>query len=57
MLVLWGERSAVHKRFDPLALWCAPCAAQVSAEPMAVGHFIPEERPAEFAAHLLRHFA
>ena len=55
-LVLWGERGVVHKLFDPLALWRAQCAAQVSGEVMAAGHFIPEERPAEIAAHLLRHF-
>ena len=55
-LVLWGERGVVHKLFDPLALWQAQCAAPVSGEAMAAGHFIPEERPAEIAAQLLRHF-
>ena len=56
-LVLWGERGVVHKLFDPLALWRAQCAAHVSGEVMAAGHFIPEEQPAEVANHLLRHFA
>ena len=55
-LVLWGERGVVHKLFDPLALWQAQCAARVSGDVMAAGHFIPEERPAEVVAHLLRHF-
>ena len=55
-LVLWGERGVVHKLFDPLALWQAQCAAHVSGEVMAAGHFIPEEQPDEVAKQLLRHF-
>ena len=56
-LVLCGERGVVHKLFAPLALWQAQCAALVTSEVMAAGHFIPEERPTETAGHLLRHFA
>ena len=55
-LVLWGERGVVHKLFDPLALWQAQCAAHISGEVMAAGHFIPEEQAAEVAKQLLRHF-
>ncbi len=52
-LVLWGERGVVGRLFDPLATWRAQCAAQVSGQAMAAGHFIPEELPEETAAHLL----
>jgi haloacetate dehalogenase len=53
MLVLWGERGVVGRLFDPVAIWRAQCAAPVSGQAMAAGHFIPEELPAETAAHLL----
>ena len=55
--VLWGERGVVAKFFDPIALWQAQCAAQVSGEALPAGHFIPEELPARTAAELLRFFA
>ena len=44
-LVLWGARGVVHRLFDPLALWQAQCAGQVSGECLPAGHFIPEELP------------
>ena len=56
LLVLWGERGVVHKLFKPLTLWQAQCAARVSGEVMPAGHFIPEELPAETAAHIARFF-
>lgn len=56
-LVLWGERGVVHQLFEPLALWRAQCAAQVSGEVLPAGHFIPEELPVRTAEHLLRFFA
>ena len=43
MLVLWGERGVVQRLFDPLALWRAQCAGQVSGQSVPAGHFIPEE--------------
>ena len=56
-LVLWGERGVVHQLFEPLGLWRAQCAAQVSGEVLPAGHFIPEELPVRTAEHLLRFFA
>ena len=56
-LVLWGERGVVHRLFDPLPLWQAQCAATVSGCALAAGHFIPEELPAETAAHLRGFFS
>ena len=57
LLVLWGERGAVHRLFDPLALWRAQCAGHVTGRAMAAGHFIPEERPDETAQALREFFA
>ena len=54
--VLWGESGVVAKLFDPLALWRAQCAGQVSGEALPAGHFIPEELHARTAAHLLEFF-
>jgi haloacetate dehalogenase len=53
MLVLWGERGVVGRLYDPLALWRAQCAANVSGHAMAAGHFIAEELPEKTAAALL----
>ena len=54
-LVLWGERGVVNRLFQPLTLWQAQCAAQVSGQAMAAGHFIPEELP-ELTAQTLAEF-
>ena len=54
-LVLWGERGVVNRLFDPIALWQAQCAATVSGQAVAAGHFIPEELP-DVTARQLREF-
>ncbi len=54
-LLLWGERGVVNRLFQPLALWQAQCAGQVSGQAMAAGHFIPEELPLA-TAHQLQLF-
>ena len=54
-LVLWGERGLVGRMFDPIAIWQAQCAAKVTGQAMASGHFIPEELP-EQTTELLRAF-
>jgi haloacetate dehalogenase len=54
LLVLWGERGVVQRLFDPLALWQAQCSAAVQGHALGCGHFIPEERPEDTAAALLR---
>ncbi len=56
MLVLWGERGVVHRLFEPLALWQAQCAGQVSGQALPAGHFIPEELPQATAAALAGFF-
>jgi haloacetate dehalogenase len=51
-LVLWAERGAIGRLFDPLEIWRAQCMATVSGQSMPAGHLIPEELPDETAAHL-----
>ena len=51
-LVLWGERGVVNRLFQPLALWQAQCAGQVTGWAVPAGHFIPEELPQETAEAL-----
>ena len=52
LLVLWGERGVVQRQFDPMTLWRAQCAGEVSGWAMPAGHFIPEELPEETAQAL-----
>ncbi|MFP5397068.1 MAG: alpha/beta fold hydrolase [Gammaproteobacteria bacterium] len=55
LLVLWGERGVVHRLCDPLALWRAQCAGEVSGQSMPAGHFIPEQLP-DATANALNEF-
>jgi haloacetate dehalogenase len=52
LLVLWGERGAVHRLFNVLAVW-RERAAQVSGRPLPGRHFLPEEIPDETLTELL----
>jgi haloacetate dehalogenase len=52
LLVLWGERGAVHRLFDVLAVW-RERAAKVSGKPLPGRHFLPEETPDETLTELL----
>lgn len=56
MLVLWGERGLVGRRFDATGLWQAQCAGKVSGQAMPAGHFIPEELPGPTAGALRAFF-
>ncbi len=56
-LVLWGERGIVNRLFQPIALWQAQCAGQVSGQAVPAGHFIPEELPELTAQSLARFMA
>jgi len=50
MLVLWGERGNIGKWYEPLSVWRGYCAHEVTGSPMAAGHYIAEEAPAETLA-------
>ena len=51
VLALWGERGAVHRMFDVLAVW-RQHAANVSGKSLPGRHFLPEEVPEETLAEL-----
>jgi haloacetate dehalogenase len=44
-LVLWGEHGVVQRMFEPLALWQAQCAGQVTGRADAGGAFHPGRVP------------
>ena len=52
VLLLWGTRGLVGRRFDPMALWRAQASGPVEGFAMEAGHFIPEELPEETAGRL-----
>jgi len=56
-LVVWGRRGVVHRCFEPQTLWQAQCSGQVEPLLLDSGHYVPEERPEETAAALLRHLS
>ena len=56
LLVLWGTRGLVGRRFDPLAVW-RDYASDVRGHALPCGHFLPEEAPAETLAALTDFFA
>ena len=51
LLVLWGERGSVARRYDALAIW-GERAARVSGRQMPGGHSFQESHPGETAAAL-----
>jgi haloacetate dehalogenase len=52
LLVLWGERGAMHPLYDVLATW-QPRATTVYGKALPAGHWLPEECPREVSAALL----
>lgn len=56
LLVLWGDKGLVGRRFKPVELWQAQCAGRVSGQGLPSGHFIPEELPRETADALWSFF-
>ena len=53
---LWGERAVMHRMYDVVAVW-RDYADDVQGQPVACGHFLPEEAPAETARLLAAFFA
>lgn len=46
LLVLWGERGFIGRKYDVLSVW-RERAEQVSGQAIPCGHFLPEEAPEE----------
>jgi len=57
LLVLWGEKGLMHRRFDVLATWREKAAGPVEGGPLPCGHFLAEEAPEATAAALARFLA
>lgn len=55
LLALWGERGAVHRCFDVLALW-RERAADVRGHALPGGHYLAEELPDRVAEEFERFF-
>jgi haloacetate dehalogenase len=53
VLALWGQQTAASN--SPLSKWAA-WADDLRGEPLACGHFLPEEAPSQTAAALARFF-
>jgi haloacetate dehalogenase len=56
LLVLWGSKGKIGKWYDPLAIWRQYCSADVTGAPVASGHYLAEEAPAEVLEHFGRFF-
>jgi len=54
-LVLWGEKGAMHRLCDVLAIW-RKRAIDVRGKALPCGHFLPEEAPTETTAELIAFF-
>ena len=56
LLALWGRQGVVEALFDCVKDW-REVASDVRGRALQCGHFIPEEKPAEFLAELRRFLA
>lgn len=56
LLVLWGRRGFVGRRYDVLGLWRAK-AGSVTGEGLDCGHFLPEEAGPEVVRQMLAFLA
>jgi haloacetate dehalogenase len=56
LLVLWGERGAMHSLYDVLATW-RERASDVRGRALPGGHWLPEELPQELLGELMAFLA
>ena len=52
LLALWGAKGKVGVWYEPLAVWRAYASGEVTGGPVAAGHYLAEEAPAEVLAAL-----
>lgn len=55
VLVLWGQKGIVDRKYDVLAVW-RERARDVRGGAIPCGHFLPEEAPNETYRHLMEFF-
>jgi haloacetate dehalogenase len=56
VLVLWGAKGVVGKRWDVLKVWKEHAKAPVEGRALDSGHFLAEERPEEVLEEMQRFF-
>lgn len=56
LMVLWGKKGLVERKFDALAEWRKVCEGEVVGEAIESGHYIPEEKPEELLERMLGWF-
>jgi haloacetate dehalogenase len=56
LLVLWGAAGKIGKWYDPMEIWRAYCAADVTGGAIAAGHYLAEEAPDDVAARFRAFF-
>lgn len=56
LCVVWGERGAVGRLFDPPATWRDKAISPMVCQGLDCGHFVPEECPDELLAALQNFF-
>jgi haloacetate dehalogenase len=54
LLVLWGEKGLMQRRFDVLASWREKASGPLEGGALPCGHFLPEEAPEATTAALAR---
>lgn len=47
LLALWGDKGAIGRWYDPMAIWRTYCNGPVTGGSVPSGHYIPEEAPAD----------
>ncbi|HKQ32385.1 MAG TPA: alpha/beta hydrolase [Thermodesulfobacteriota bacterium] len=55
LLVLWGAKGFINRTYDVIGTWKEK-AANVRGKTLDCGHFLPEEKPDEVSAELIKFF-
>ncbi len=56
LLVLWGSKGKIGTWYNPMAVWSRYADRPIEGFPVASGHYLAEEAPAEVIAGLRRFF-
>lgn len=56
LMVLWGKKGLVEKKFNAIAEWKKVSSASVEGEALDCGHYIPEEAPNELLERIKSFF-
>jgi haloacetate dehalogenase len=56
LLVLWGGKGFIHRTYDVIETWREK-AVNVRGRALDCGHFLPEEKPEDVSAELIKFFS